>query len=312
MDNQRDTVVEQILKKEKIPYHYEKDVPLTQINREASLKNQARYQAIKQEHVDDLIILAASGYALNALVGYRAKDGYIVLVNGNHRLEAYVQGNQTKQLNITKTDMYILEIANPDVIDRITRTINALNVVLPMTRDEKLEQAKILVLVQNMTHKEAADRLVIPEKSVTSALQAHNVRQRLAKYQFTNSLTPTTLSKMYRIKQDEALVAIASLAVDAKLSSDEVGEISKKVQEAAESASHQQKVINSLRDGCKERIAKIGKGKSRRQINPSIRLGRCIRAINSTRPESVIPIDSVMAKAAKRAISNLEKIISGS
>jgi len=65
----RDPRAEQWLSKEGVDWHYELEIALNRVDREASLKNQARFKAINQDHVPELAI-AAEQYELPALIGY--------------------------------------------------------------------------------------------------------------------------------------------------------------------------------------------------------------------------------------------------
>ena len=65
----RDPRAEQRLSKEGVDWYYELEIPLNRVDREASLKNHARFKAINQGHVLELAI-AAEQYELPALIGY--------------------------------------------------------------------------------------------------------------------------------------------------------------------------------------------------------------------------------------------------
>jgi len=304
----RDPRVEQWLTKEGVEWHCEKDIPLSMIDWEASLKNQARLgQALIQEHVDELTIAILDGVELPDPIGYYSNEGRVVVISGNHRVAAYKQINELKLGGpIEKIDWYIVNTFLWR-IDVLTRTANVIE-GLPLSKDERLEQAKHLVRVLNYTEVAAAKALAISKTTVSYALQADEVAERLARYRFTDRIPPTTLCKLYRIKQDNALVEAAKLIKEAQLSGDEATEMAKRVEAAAASEKQQRHVLEELRRNYKDRIARTRRGELKRQIAPTIKLRHAVNAINAIRSESVIPLEPDLARRTKWAIKKLEEV----
>ena len=296
----KDPRVEQWLDAEGVEWHYEPDIPLTKVDREASLKNQARFKAISQDHVLELAI-AAEQYELPALVGYYSRDRRIIIISGNHRMEAY------NLLGKTNTDFYIVDTAYSWVIDRLTRVANTLEGP-GLTKDEKLSHAMYLVRTSDMPVETAAKTMGLPPTRVREALAADEVKERLAKLGFTGKLYPSTLSELYRIKQDTALMGAANLVHEAQLTSEETAELARRVDKVASSEKAQQSVIDEMKHQYRSRIARTRSGQVRRQILPTIKFRRAIDAINSIRPESVKPLDKDLARKTKYAIKKLGEI----
>jgi hypothetical protein len=299
----RDPRVEQWLAAEGVEWHYEPDIPLTKVDREASLKNQARFKAINQDHVLELAI-AAEQYKLPALVGYYSTDRRIVIISGNHRLEAY------NLVGKSRSDFYIVDTAYSWLIDRLTRVANTLEGE-PLTRDERLSHAMYLVRTSDMPIEAAAKTMGLSGSIVREALAADEVRERLTNMGFSEKLYPTTLSELYRIKQDSALLEAAKVVHEAQLTSEEAAELARRVEKVASSEKAQQGVIAQMRHDYRSRIARTRAGQVRHQILPTIKFRRAIDAINSTRPDSVKPLDKDLARRTRYAIKKLEEINQG-
>jgi len=304
----RDPRVEQWLTKEGVEWHCEKDIPLSMIDWEASLRNQARLgQALIQEHVDELSIAVLDGVQLPDPIGYYGNEGRVVIISGNHRVAAYKQINELKLGDpIAKIDWYVVN-SFPWKIDVLTRTANAIE-GLPLSKDERLEQAKHLVRVLNYTEVAAAKALAISKTTVSYALQADEVAERLAKHRFSDKMPLSTLGKLYRIKQDGALVEVAKLVKEAQLSGEEATEVAKKVEAAAASEKQQHNILEELRRNYKDRIARTKRGELKRQIAPTIKLRHAVNAINAIRSESVTPLEPDLVRRAKWAIKKLEEV----
>lgn len=305
----RDPRVEQWLTREGVDWHWEKTVPLSQVDWEASLKNQARLKVtLISEHVDELSMAVLDGVQLPDPVGYYNKDGCIVIISGNHRVAAYKQVNELKLGNIETLDWYIVN-SYAWKLDILTRTSNIIE-GLPLTKEERVEQAKHLVRVLNFSAVDAGKALGISPKTVNTALEGDGVRERLAKYQFAGNIPLTTLQRLYRIKQDNALLETAKLVQEAQLSNEEAAEVAARVQKAERSEKQQQYVLAELRKNYKDRIARTKKGQLRRQIAPSIKYRRAVNWINSTRPEAVAPLEPELQRLSRFALRKIEEIIS--
>jgi len=298
----KDPRKEQWLTKEGIEWHYEADVPLSKVDREASLKNQARFKAIDQDHVLELAI-AAEQYELPALVGYYSVNRHIVIIDGNHRMEAY------NLIGKSTSDFYIVDTAYSWAIDRLTRIANKLEGP-GLTRDEKLSHAMYFVRNQNMPVEAAAKTMGIAAGTLQNALSAAEVQERLSGLGFNERLYPSTLQELYRIKQDSALLESARLVHEAQLSSLEVPELARKVSKAR-SEKEQQAIIDGMRRQFRSRIARTRAGQIRQQILPTVKYRRAVDAINATRPESVRPLDRDLFRRTRSAVKKLEEISQG-
>ncbi len=303
----RDQKTEQWLYRHGVEWYKEKDVPMSRVDWEASLKNQARlFQSLIPKHVDDIAMSILEGQKMPDPVGYYNKEGKIIIISGNHRVAAYRQINDLKLGNVEALDWYIVN-TYPEKIDILSRTSN-MDEGIPTPEEERLLQALHFCRVHNYSHIDAAKEFRISKTTVSTALEAESVRERLVKQRFIDTLTPTTLVKLYRIKQDDALVETAKLVKEAQLSAEETTEVAKRVVKAEASPKQQEQVLVQLRKEYKDRIARTKRGELKRQIVPTVKFRKGVNYINRTRPESVLPLEPELKRKAKSAIKKLEEI----
>jgi hypothetical protein len=298
----RDPKVEQWLNKEGVTWHYEPEVPLTKVDKAASLHNQARFRALNPDHVLELA-MAAEEMELPAIVAYYNPDGMLVVIDGNHRLEAYLSLS-----NKTKSDFYVVDTIHPWVLERLTRVANVLNGE-PISREERLMHALYLVQHQNMTIKAAARALMLAPSSLNAALDGEDARARLARLNFSDNLPTGHLQLLYRIKQDKPLLEAAMLVKEASLTREETRELADKLSKAAATEKSQLAVINEFRRKYQDKVALVKKGKIAYRLTPAMRLNRALNTIHSTRRESVEPITVVLSRKIKKAIEILEGLV---
>jgi len=293
---------EQWLTREGASWHYEPDVPLNKVDREASLKNQARFKALDQDHVYELGLRAEKD-ELNALIGYYNKEGRIVIIDGNHRMEAYLL------VGITKADFYIVDTPHPWVIDILTRTANIGDEPLP--REQRLSHAIYMVKNDHISARAAAEKLGLHQSTVNQALEAEEVRERLARMGFTEEIALTSLPAIHRIKQNNALLETAKLISEAGLNIDEVRDVARRVQRASVSEKGQMNELAKIRQYYQTRIETIvRKGKTKPVVAPIIQYRKDINSLNKTRPESIKPfLDSDLIKRSKNVLKKIEEVI---
>ncbi len=300
----KDPRVEQWLDKAGVQWHYEANVPLSEVDEDASLKNQARFKAINSDHVTELAIQVLDGYELPALVAYRSKQKKLIIVSGNHRFKAY------QEAVLKKADFYVVDIAHPWVIERITMSANMIESILPLTMEERIEHAMYMVNKLNMTAESAGREMCLAKSTLGTAMHAEEVKSRLVKMgvEEVSTLPTGTKAALWRIKQDSALLAAAKLAVEAKLSTAETVELSNRLQKSANTEKAQQGVIKEFCTKYADKIALVAKGRLSFHVGPKERLKRALNTINSIggRPESVQPLEIVFVRKIQRAIKILE------
>jgi hypothetical protein len=156
----------------------------------------------------------------------------------------------------------------------------------------------------------AARSFNLSSGAVQSALEIMDVSNRLGRLGFQERLYPSTLQNLYRIKQDSALLESARLVHEAQLTGEETAELARKVARG-NSEKTQEAVIVDMRHQLRSRIAKTRAGQTRRLILPTIKVRKAVDAINSTRPDSVKPIDKDLFRRLGYAMKRLEEMRQG-
>jgi predicted Zn-dependent protease len=205
------------------------------------------------------------------------------------------------------SDFYIVDSAYSWAIERLTRTANVKEGA-GLTRDEKLRHAMYFVEKQGMPIEAAAKMMAISAGTLHNALSAAEVEERLKNLGFHERLYPSALEELHRIKQDSALVESAKLVHEAQLSARSVAEVARKVSNGR-SEKEQQVIIANLRRQFRSQIVRTRSGQIRQQILPTDKFRRAVDAINSTRPESVRPLEKDLVRKTRSALKKLEEVL---
>lgn len=300
-EKQRDPRIEALLEREGVAWHYEPNVPLSKVDKAASLNNQARFRPLNPDHVIELAMAAEEGQ-LPAMIAYYDRQGMLVLIDGNHRLEAYLSLANTRQ-----SDFYVVETTHPSVIGRLGRIINTINGD-PLSREERLHHALHMVHVDNMTVVSAAKLMKLPKSTVGHMVEAQDTRKRLDRFNFAEELPVKTLCTLYRIKQDRPLLEAARLIQEGRLNSDEAAELADRISKAAGSEKVQMAAIEELRRKYYDRFALKRKGQIGYRDAAAQRLKRALNVIEATKRESVEPIEESLRRKMRKAIQILESL----
>ena len=305
----RDLQVEQWLNHQPdVKYHYECDVLLSVIDREASLKNQARFKALDYEHVDEIVCRLIDGEEMPALTGYYDKNGRIVLIDGNHRNEAYVKANEELSFRFTKTDLYIIDNPHGWVVDVLTREANTREGKGP-SREERIQHALYIIKIHGMSEAEAEKRQNLPEGTINKIRHAIDVQERLARLGFQEKLAVRHLDCLWRLKPDNVLLETANLIKDADLDVLETAEIIRRIAAASASEKQQLAEVSKIRSDYDDRIRRFKLGGARKIISPIIRYRTGLNNILATREESVKPLDDQLKKRSIEVIKKIERIL---
>lgn len=217
----RDPRVEQYLAEQAVEWVYEEIVPLKNFDRERSLKNKGRMIPLTEDTVERYAMDMRRGNQFPAVVAFWDEQQRLVLLTGNHRLDA------ARRVGRSHLDAYCVEITDPAVVERITRTINNIEGV-GVDAAERLLHAVELVRNHGYTVKAAAVECRIGEKMLGERLRSDEVVKRLTRAGLTDKarrIVPTTLARMIDVQSDLVLGSVANLAADAKLSRQQVQEI---------------------------------------------------------------------------------------
>lgn len=236
----RDAQVENVLAEYGVGFSYHEAFDMSQVDVDASRRNQAR---IAEPVDDDTVILYASamnnGDEFPPVVLYqRTSDGKFVHIDGNHRDEAY------RVLDKTHYPAYTVEGASDNVIMLLTYTLNTRH-GKPTTLDERVKQG-VLLVDRGATTPAAAKALGLPENKVRDAVNSAKADRRIQALGVKgwDSLGKGVRSRLGNLRSDNILKKGVTLVLKTKMSggsvSEFVTEVNKKHTEAEQS-----KVIES-------------------------------------------------------------------
>jgi hypothetical protein len=206
-----------------------------------------------------------------------------------------------------KSDFYIVDTVTSWVIERLTRMANVKEGP-GLTKEERLNHAIYLVRVQNMPVESAAKSFYLSAATVQNALETSEVRDRLDRMGFHETLYPSILEDLYRIKLDSVLLESAKLVHEAQMTGEETAELARKVCRAS-SENAQMAIIANMSRQLHSRRVKTRAGQTRRMLLPSIQLRRGANLINATRAESVKPLEKDLARVLRSARKKIDEIM---
>lgn len=173
----QDPRIEHWLTTEGIKWEYLPAVAISDIDVEASKRNQARVNApILEDRVEQYTLAYIDGAEFPPLVAYRADSGRLVLLDGNQRLAA--ASDAERQM----VDCYLVSQLDDMARTALCWTINYLNGD-PGTQLDRLLQAKQFHLrYPGLPNKEVARRFRIKEAQLDRELRGDEVNARLHQF----------------------------------------------------------------------------------------------------------------------------------
>jgi hypothetical protein len=201
----------------------DEEVKLSDIDRQRSLKNQAREIESLGELEDAFTIAMRNGCVFPALVGYRpAGESLITLLGGNHRYEgAEKNGRKSALVHVVLTE-------DQFAIAELPFALNNIHGLRP-NRAEAVRRARNAVLKYNIPAKQAAAQYFLTESSVNVALRAHRTREKLVDAGFHKPIAETTLADLASIDNTNVLVAVAGVISGVHLTGEEARGVVKEV-----------------------------------------------------------------------------------
>lgn len=198
-----------------------REVHITDIDREASHRNQARVGAPVN---DDTVLLYATamekGDDFPAAVGYRRKDGKAVVIDGNHRIAA------ADLRGMSSYPMYVIENPSDVQIRMLTYEANTKH-GLPTGLDERVQQAMHLVHLGSKPE-EAARMLGVPKNRLEGALRVTKADQRAADLQINKrwvNLPKSIRIRLDSIQNDNVFHALSELTLTTGIKTQEMDKI---------------------------------------------------------------------------------------
>jgi ParB-like chromosome segregation protein Spo0J len=183
---------------------------LSQINRELSLRNQARLATpLSEETVDGYAQAMENGDQFPPIVVYQRGAGKYVVIDGNHRVEA---AHRTD----TPLGAYVVEKPTDEQIAVLTYEANARS-GLPVSVEDKIQQAVHLVEL-GASRPEAARLLGIKVSRVEYAMSAARADKRLQDLGVDLSkMSESTRRRLGFISNDNVLKEAATAVIDHSL-----------------------------------------------------------------------------------------------
>lgn len=201
------------------------EYPISRIDVEGSLKNQARVgQSLIQSMVDEYVVKMKAGENFPGIViaeRASATAGLADVVDGNHRLSSWME------IRRTKVPAYLVSGAKRSDVILATMEVNTRN-GRPTEPEERVHQA--LFYVDNGATAEAASAaLAVDVKLVRAAVALRLVDQRAASIGLNlgtwSNLPDATRKRLGQIATDSGFKAAAQLAIDARMSAPEVHQL---------------------------------------------------------------------------------------
>lgn len=259
----RDPAAEALFERLGVKYEYRRDVEIALIDRDRSLRNQARViDTLNNDVVESYALAMLEGAVFPALVAFPLPTGTYVLAGGNHRTAAAILAD------ITLVDLYVLDVRDGALQRLITTTLNE-SVGHGIARPEKIELAIDWMERYGRTARSAAAEYHIPEAKFTDELRARAAQKRLlAAGVPAGSLNKSHAERLVTIPNDIVLRAAAALQIEVKLPDKELGRFVKEIR-AFRTEGEQLGVVRQWRE---REDLKIRKTEVRRgRPSPSVR-----------------------------------------
>jgi ParB-like chromosome segregation protein Spo0J len=300
----RDDRIEEWLKGHGAEFEYDPDLPLDQIDREVSNRNQARISG--RPLIDEFVQLFATAMANRAkfppLVMFREKDHFVV-IDGNHRVAA-ADENKRK-----KFPAYIITNPSPARIKTLTYEANTKHGI-PTQADERLIQAMYLVDT-GMSQTNAAKIVGIPRERLVRKIAQKKTRERVEELGVprVERINDTSMDRLSSLRSDPVLKNAAALVADANLNADATGEFVKRLNETTRSDAQAMELIETER---KNRRAEIDATLSGIVTLPGAvkRLASSVGLVLSIRPEAFDEIPESVGKDYRELLAERASLAS--
>jgi hypothetical protein len=201
------------------------EYPISRIDVEGSLKNQARIGTpLIDSQVEEYVTKMKAGEIFPGIViaeRASATAGLADVVDGNHRVAAWTETRQTK------VPAYLISGAKRSEVILATMEVNTRH-GRPTAPEERVQQA--LFYVDNgATAEQASESLSVDVKLVRAAVALREVDRRASSNSLNlgawSNLPETIRKRLGQISTDSGFKAAAQLAMDAKLSAGEVHQL---------------------------------------------------------------------------------------
>lgn len=242
-----------------------KDVTLEEIDWVASSNNCARlYEPLKDEKIEDYHQSMVRGDVFPMTVLESSAKGLVIL-GGNQRMSAMKRMAGTGVIVVAA---YVVRPLAEHTRDVVIRSLNSRH-GWGSEKEERIVHAVYMVQKHGIAVSDAAKLMVVSESIILDRLRAEAVRVNLARKGVDASKLPTSsLVALARVKNEKALIALASTAVKQKATAPQIAATAKAV-EAATSIGEVNKIVKQfdteLQSSVKAEVKSAGKIKRPRR-----------------------------------------------
>lgn len=286
-------------------------LPLAAINRKASQLNQARIAKPIDE--DQVLIYAEqmrNGDQFPPIVAYRNSDGLYIVMDGNHRVAGY------DIADVSTMTAYVVRDPSPAQIQSFTFEANTKH-GMPTSLADRLRHA-VFLIEQEVPKHEAARRLGIAPNTLSHYWDSYQADKRFRSLGIRkfDALSPTAKRKLDSIHSDPVLKAAAELALEASLSSEELGNLVRDLNAIRAGEREQMRFIASQREAKQATIKATAGGRIPIPVAVS-NLSRVTTTINHMDVPKLIEhlrrlpseVRSAQAVAASESVTKLMDIV---
>ena len=196
-----DGIVESKLKGLSANYKIAKGVPVSQIDIEASRKNNARLSdSYNEELAMEYAIAMESGDRFPMVIlCSKEKDGQYLIMSGNHRVGAAILAERPK------VAAYIVDGNDDQVCEVLIRSANRW-MGDRQSKEEAVEHAQVLINKYGMDQRQAAQLFGLRESWLNHALKAEGTREKLAKMLVDSTSIPrSVLALLAKLNHNEKI-----------------------------------------------------------------------------------------------------------
>lgn len=205
-------------------YTYEPAIPLDSLNISNVVKQNIRPNGLDEDKVEQYAEAMKSGDEFPAITIYPTKKGYEVL-GGMHRIEA------AKRAELPAFDAYVVNLEEDE------RTVELLQRVLNMyhgsgySKEERAMHGVRFVQAHGFSIEDAARIVMVSVSMIKSRVEAHEARRRAAEVGVSPIKSDAGMVELARIRNDELFSEAAKIASTARLTTAQIGEMSRQVRE---------------------------------------------------------------------------------
>jgi hypothetical protein len=301
---------EQFLRRHGLGFVFKETVPITEIDEEASLKNNARFVSINPEIVNNYALKMIDGVDFEAICVHKPKNAKkYVIISGNHRFQAH------KVAEHTEIDLYFVTGELPDAI--LLSLIYESNMLESEQYPPVAERyAGAMVLYQRGVYSlpVAANVMNVKYSTLENQLNALEAKNKLLKMEFKNAnkLTQTELTLLSRIHQDKPLFKAAGLCYEARLTQSELTSLVNDVVAKQSSEKKQSDVINKAYSDNIDRLGIDPDGKRKSvKVTPRQKFNKALDSIiyDGRKHDALAPFDLAFIRKINRVIKVLSEVV---